>query len=246
MSELRIQKFLSRAGVASRREAEALMLQGRVRVNGEVVTTLGTRIDPERDRVELDGEAVEREPIRWIAWHKPAGVLTTREDPQGRETVYEHLPEAFSGLGYVGRLDKGTEGLLLFSNDGDVVHRLLHPSHEVEREYEALVAGHPDGETLRRLTTGVELDDGPARARRAEVIRHDGPGAWVRLVLTEGRKREVRRLLDAVGLPVRRLVRVRFGPVRLGELEPGAWRELGADEVRTLRSRVPPERDPQD
>lgn len=246
VADVRLQKLLSRAGVASRREAEALMLQGRVRVNGRVVTTLGTRVDPARDRIELDGQPVERAPVRWIAWHKPAGVLTTRDDPRGRDTVYDHLPDDIAGLGYVGRLDRDTEGLLLFSNDGDVVHRLLHPSSEVEREYEAEVAGHPNRATLRRLMQGVQLEDGPARARHAEVLRLDGPGAWLRLILTEGRKREVRRLLDAVDLAVRRLVRVRFGPVKLGDLAPGAWRELDPDEIRTLRSRVPPPRDPQE
>jgi 23S rRNA pseudouridine2605 synthase len=237
MSDLRIQKLLSRAGVASRREAEALMLQGRVRVNGSVVTTLGTRVDPARDRVELDGRVVEPEPLRWVALHKPPGTLTTRQDPHGRTTVYDRLPDELASLGYVGRLDRDTEGLLLLSNDGDVVHRLLHPSSEVEREYRAEVEGRPGPEICARLERGVQLDDGPAHARRAW-IDEPGPPAVVALVLTEGRKREVRRLLEAVGCPVRRLVRVRFGPVALGGLAPGAWRELSEGEIRALRGRV--------
>lgn len=237
MGDVRIQKFLSRAGVASRREAEALMLQGRVRVNGQVVTTLGTRVDPTRDRVELYGEPVESEPIRWVAFHKPAGTLTTRDDPQGRPTVYDRLPAELASLGYVGRLDQHTEGLLLLSNDGDVVHRLLHPSSEVEREYRAEVGARPPDEALRRLREGVMLDDGPARARRAWLVR-PGPPAVVGLVLVEGRKREVRRMLDAVGYPARRLTRVRFGPIGLEGIEPGAWRELTDEETKALRTRV--------
>lgn len=237
MGEVRIQKLLSRAGLASRREAERLLVQGRVRVNGRVVTTLGTRVDPDRDRVELDGRPVEPEPIRWVAYHKPPGTLTTTDDPQGRVTVYDRLPDDFASLGYVGRLDLDTEGLLLLSNDGDVVHRLLHPSHEVEREYRAEVDEAPGPDALARLVRGVELDDGPAAAARAW-LDDAGPPAVVGLVVREGRKREVRRLMEAVGHPVRRLVRVRFGPVVIGTLTPGAWRELSPEEIAQLRGRV--------
>ncbi len=216
------------------------MLQGRVRVNGRVVTTLGTRIDPEQDRVEVDGRVVEEAPVRWVAYHKVPGLLTTRDDPQGRATVYEELPGDLAGLGYVGRLDQDTEGLLLLSNDGDVVHRLLHPSSEVEREYEAEVEGEPAAQALERLRAGVELEDGPARVRRVELRGRRHGHAVVGLVLTEGRKREVRRLLAAVGHPVVRLTRIRFGPVTLGGLKPGRWRELDPAEIRALRTRVAP------
>lgn len=235
---VRIQKFLSRAGVASRRGAEELMVQGRVRVNGSVVTTPGTRIVPSEDRVEVDGREIGRVPFRWILFNKPAGVLTTTDDPHGRPTVYDLLPDDASGLSYVGRLDLDTEGLLLLTNEGDAVHALLHPSYGVEREYEAGVEGVPDAGTLRRLTRGVELEDGPARAASAEVVGREGEDAVVRLVLLEGRKREVRRLCSAVGHPVRRLRRVRFGPIGLGELPRGRWRELEEDEVARIRERV--------
>lgn len=237
---VRIQKFLSRAGVASRRDAEQLMAQGRVRVNGEVVTELGSRIVPGRDRVEVDGKEVRREPVRWVLFHKPQGTLTTARDARGRPTVFDVLPDDMEGLAYVGRLDMATEGLLLLSNDGDVVHALLHPSFEVEREYLAGVKGVPDARTLRRLRDGVELEDGPARAREAGVVggADEKGNATVRLVLTEGRKREVRRMLLAVGHPVRWLRRVRFGPVGLGDLPPGEWRELTPGEVAALRERV--------
>ena len=231
---MRIQKYLSRAGVASRREAERLMLAGRVRVNGRVVTELGTRVDPEGDTVELDGEVVGIPEPRWIAFHKPLGVLCTREDPHGGTTVYDLLPDDADGLRYVGRLDKDSEGLLLLTNQGDALHGLTHPSRQVEREYRAIVADVPDRRTLRRLTEGVTLDDGPARAARAELLEtHQGRGL-LRVVLTEGRNREVRRMLDHVGHPCLGLTRVRFGPVSLGDLAPGAWRPLTDDERRRL------------
>jgi len=223
------------AGRASRREAERLLLQGRVEVNGERVRELGTRVVPGRDRVLLDGVEVRAgaEPV-WIAFHKPAGLVTTRSDPHGAPTVYASLPAHLATLRYVGRLDRDTEGLLLFSNQGDILHALTHPSREVEREYHAWVAGVPDRETLRRLERGVVLGDGPARAVRAELVaREEGRGV-VALVLVEGRKREVRRLMEAVGHPVVRLVRVRFGPVELGDLPAGAWRPLTDDETSLL------------
>jgi len=232
---IRIQKYLSQAGVASRRDAEKLILQGRVRVNGEVVRTLGTRMQPGADRVEVDGAPVGEAPPEWILFHKPRGTLTTRTDPQGRATVYDLLPRKARGLRYVGRLDRDTEGLLLLTNEGDALHGLTHPSREVEREYEAWVRGVPGPEALRRLEGGVELEDGPARAHRVRLLRKTREGAILSLVLREGRKREVRRLLEAVECPVLRLRRVRFGPVRLGTLEPGAWRELTTDEIRALK-----------
>lgn len=223
------------------------MVQGRVRVNGRVVTSLGSRIRPGEDRVEVDGRVVEPEPFRWVAVHKEPGTLTTADDPHGRPTVYDDLPEELEGLAYVGRLDLDTSGLLLLSNEGDAVHRMLHPSFEVDREYEATVRGTPDRRALHRLTSGVELEDGVARAVEAELlpagVRTGGDeggrgAAVVRLVLREGRKREVRRMLDAVGHPVRALRRIRFGPVRLGDLAPGAWRELTPQEVEAIRARV--------
>lgn len=235
---VRIQKFLSRAGVASRRGAEELMVQGRVRVNGQVVTELGSRIVPGRDRVEVDGRPVEVAPFRWILFHKPSGLLTTADDPQGRPTVYDHLPDEHRGLAYVGRLDMDTEGLLLLSNEGDAVHGLLHPSSEVEREYRVGVEGRPGRSVVRRLTDGVALEDGPARAKMARLVDQEQEGAVLELVLVEGRKREVRRLCDAIGHPVRWLRRERFGPIRLGNLARGRWRELTPGEVRAIRKRV--------
>lgn len=229
----RLQKALARAGVASRRASEDLIRQGRVLVNGRVAA-LGQRIDPRADRVEVDGARVPLDPaVRYFALNKPRGVVTTARDPQGRADVtrfYPPGPRVFP----VGRLDRDTEGLLLLTNDGELAHRLMHPSHEVEREYLAEVEGTPGRRALSRLERGVELDDGPARARSAREVAGAGDRSAVRIVMTEGRKREVRRMLAAVGLPVRRLVRVRIGPVRLGRLPPGTVRELDRAEVLAL------------
>mgnify|MGYP001817834740 FL=1 len=231
---MRLQKYLSRAGASSRREGERLIEAGRVRVNGVAVTRLGTRVDPAKDRVELDGRALELPGFRWILLHKPSGVLTTASDPGRGRTVYDLLPKEFGSLRYVGRLDRDTEGLLLLTNEGDALHRLTHPSYEVEREYRVRVGESLGKPTMERLVEGVELEDGQARARRA--WRPPGsPPEELRLVLTEGRNREVRRMMAAVGHPVRRLVRERYGPVTLGSLGVGEWRELTSDEIHELR-----------
>jgi len=232
---MRLQKYLSRAGAASRRQAEHLIEGGRVQVNGEVVTVLGSRVDPERDQVALDGRPVELLAPRFIVLHKPPGVLTTERDMRGRRTVYDVLPEDMVGLRYVGRLDLPTEGLLILTNDGDLASRLLHPSAEVEREYEATVKGVVSAETLKRLTTGVDLEDGPARALRAATLERLERSSRISLVLTEGRNREVRRMLRAVGHEVLALLRIRFGSLELGGLGRGEWRELTEDEVLALR-----------
>jgi pseudouridine synthase len=230
--------------VSSRREAERLVLQGRVRVNGEVIEDLGTKVHPGKDRVELDGREVRRAQARWILFNKPRGVLTTRSDPQGRKTVYEVLPGEMRGLRYVGRLDLDTEGLLLLTNRGDALHLLTHPSTEVEREYEAQVRGRPLAGTLRQLREGIDLEDGLARAAEIEVIGTAKDRTTLTLVLLEGRKREVRRMLEAVGHPVIRLRRTRFGPLRLGDLRVGTWRELTEAEIRILENAVRREETP--
>ncbi len=231
---MRLQKFLSRAGIASRRKAETLIVDGRVSVNGSRVTELGRKIDPALDAVEVDGKPVSLGARKWVRFHKPAGVLTTRQDTHGRRTVYDLLPYEYGDLRYVGRLDRPTEGLLLLTNDGDLANRLQHPSNQVEREYEALVKGVPTERVIARLRRGVELDDGLARPTKVVAGRTKEGLGTLRLVLTEGRKREVRRLLEAVGHPIVQLRRVRFGPIRLGYLPAGAWEELSDEDIRAL------------
>ena len=232
---IRLQKVLSQAGIASRRRAEELIRAGRVRVNGALVTELGTRVDERRDRIEVDGARVEVRPVVWLALHKPAGYVTTRRDPQGRPTIYELLPEAMRRLFHAGRLDFESEGLVLLTNEGAVANRLMHPRYGTEREYEVEVRGEVSAAGMRRLKQGVELDDGPARAEDVKRLAGAAPGCTrLRVTLKEGRKREVRRMFSALGRPVERLVRVRYGPVRLGDLAPGRWRRLTEDERLAL------------
>lgn len=229
----RLQKVLARAGLGSRRACEDLIRQGRVTVNGRAAA-LGDRVDPRTDRVEVDGSRVPLDPeLRYLVLHKPRGVVTTANDPQGRPDVSRYYPEGVRVFP-VGRLDRDTEGLLVLTNDGELANRLLHPRYGVEREYLAEVAGRPTERALSALRRGVELEDGPARAAAVRRVGGAGERGAVRLVMTEGRKREVRRMLEAVGLPVRRLVRVRFGPIRLGRLGAGEVRELDPAEIREL------------
>jgi len=229
----KLQKVLARAGVASRRAAELLILEGRVVVNGEVAT-VGQRVDVATDVLEVDGALVAANPdlVHYLL-HKPAGVVTTARDPQGRPTVVDLLP-AEPRVFPVGRLDADTEGLLLLTNDGELTHRITHPSHGVEKEYLAEVEGSPTRGALRRLREGVELDDGPTAPAKASLVAPN----LVRLVIHEGRNRQVRRMCEAVGFPVRRLVRTRIGPITDTTLKAGEWRALAPEEVAALARSV--------
>jgi len=234
----RLQRLLARAGYGSRRSAEDLIVEGRVTLNG-IVATLGDRADPAEDEVRVDGLELNLDPnVKYYAFHKPAGVVTTMSDPQGRRDIRAFVPQDGPRVFPVGRLDRDTEGLLLLTNDGVLANALMHPRFGVEKEYLAEVEGVPTPKHVGQLRRGVELDDGHARATSARVAGRSGERGAVRLVMTEGRKREVRRLLAAVGLPVTRLVRVRVGAVRLGALPPGELRELTHDEVIALRQVV--------
>lgn len=233
----RLQKAMAAAGVASRRASEELIAEGRVTVNGEVAE-LGCKVDPTTDDIRVDGERINADPERvYVMLNKPQGVVTTADDPEGRPTVVDlvNLPMR---LFPVGRLDLDTEGLLLLTNDGDLTHDLLHPSRQVARTYVALVPGPLKGSALQQLRDGVELEDGTARPRSVEVIEEQRNKALVQLVMTEGRKREVRRMFAAVGHPVERLARVAFGGVELGELRQGNWRFLTQQEVGRLHAAV--------
>jgi 23S rRNA pseudouridine2605 synthase len=225
---MRIQRALARAGVASRRGAEELVAAGRVQINGAIATT-GQSVDPARDTITLDGKRVSAPaPAHWIVLNKPSGVITTRIDPEGRRTVFE-LVDDVPGLTYVGRLDYMTEGVLLLTTDGDAAHKLTHPSSEIERTYVASVRG--DGTSAARAATkGVQLEDGFVVPRDVSA-RQVGRGLWdLELTIAEGKTREVRRLCEALGLRVERLVRTKFGPVKLGSLESGKTRALTARE----------------
>jgi 23S rRNA pseudouridine2605 synthase len=232
--EERVQRALARAGFGSRRGCEQLIVEGRVTVNG-TVATLGDRLDPEADSLAVDGVTVNLDPnVRYYALHKPPGVVTTMKDPQGRPDIRGFLPEEGPRVFPVGRLDRDSEGLLLLTNDGELGNRLLHPKFAIEKEYLAEVDGVPTDRQLARIRRGVELDDGLAKPTSARLVAASGGRGAVRLTMTEGRKREVRRLLADVGLPVTRLVRLRVGPVKLGDLPPGAIRELSPEEIRAL------------
>ena len=232
---MRLQRFLARAGVTSRRQAETMITEGQVTVNG-VVATLGSSVDPLQDVVVVGGNRVKMaDTVTWLVLNKPAGVVTTRTDPEGRDTVFDLVPNV-AGLTYVGRLDYMTEGVLVMTSDGRAAHLLTHPSREVTRTYEAVVQGAAMA-ALDALQAGVELDDGMVYVDAAHVDKL-GRSKWLlTLTLHEGRNREVRRLCEAVGLTVDKLTRVKFGPVGLGDLPPGQWRPLSATELRGLAIR---------
>jgi pseudouridine synthase len=238
--QVRLQKILSQAGIASRRAAEKLIADGRVTVNGETVTTMGTKADLAADDVRVDGRRVKSaERPRYILLNKPAGYVSTRSDPQRRPTVIDLLRGVREYVYPVGRLDYDTEGLLLLTNDGDLASRLTHPRHGVERTYEAHVAGMPDEKALERLRTGIPLDGRrtlPADVALVNKARDRDRNGVLRLTIREGRNRQVRRMCEAVGHPVRELRRVRIGPLQDRRLRPGEWRELTAAEVKTLQS----------
>jgi len=226
---MRLNAYLARSGVASRRGADELIQAGRVRVNGEVAG-LATYVQA-RDRVELDGEPVEVEPLTYVLLHKPAGVVTTARDPHGRPTVVGLVGHERRVVP-VGRLDADTTGALLLTNDGPLAHRLMHPRYEVDKVYEVEVEGEPSGEALVQLTEGVQLEDGKTAPATVERV---GPSS-LQLTIHEGRKHQVKRMLEAVGHPVRNLHRSHYAGLTLRGLAPGEWRELTPDEVSKLRA----------
>ena len=244
----RLQKVLAHAGVASRRACEQLIADGRVSVDGVTVTEAGVRVDPLTQEIRVDGSRILTNPeLITLMLHKPAGVVTTMEDPEGRPTVAQYgrdylaehpeLPDSLR-LVHVGRLDTETEGLLLLSNDGELSHRLMHPSFEIAKTYVAIVDGQVEPWVPRKLRRGIELEDGEAKADRV-TVKDSGPrGSIVEITLHSGKNRIVRRMLDAVGHPVTRLARTRLGPLRLGNLRPGQTRPLSGEEIAALQQEV--------
>jgi 23S rRNA pseudouridine2605 synthase len=242
---VRLQKVLAAAGIASRRACEILISEGRVEVNSEVVTEQGRRVDPERDVIRVDGARIPPpRRHRYLALNKPRGVVATMDDPEGRRTIADLLAEPGDSrttrslknerLFHVGRLDTDSEGLLILTNDGEFAHRLAHPSYQVPKTYVVEVAGVLDEQTLRRLRRGIALDDGPVRPGTVKIISSAGDKTLVKITLQEGRNRIVRRTMEAVGHPVRRLTRIGIGPVRLGNLKVGEYRELTREELGGL------------
>lgn len=232
---VRLQKVLAQAGLGSRRACEALIEEGRVEVDGVVVSEQGMRIDPATAVVRVDGERVPTAPeIVVLAFNKPRGVVTTMSDERGRPCIGDYVQGRPERLFHVGRLDADTEGLLILTNDGELANRLGHPSHGIDKTYLATVAGQVPRDLPRRLREGVELEDGPIRCDAARIVQQGESRAMLELVIHEGRNRIVRRMLDAVGFPVVDLVRTRIGRIHLGQLRPGAWREITGAELRGL------------
>jgi len=237
----RLSKLIAAAGLASRRKCEDLIRAGRVRLDGEVVTNLGTRADPKCARIEVDGKPIALEPLVYVLLNKPRGPLSAVSDHRGRQTVVGLVKGVSARLYPVGRLDADTEGLLLLTNDGELTYRLTHPRYGVEKVYEAEVEGRPTAETVLRLAHGVMLEDGwsgPARVRLLPLLRQctteATPGGRLEVTIHSGRKRQVRRMLKAVGHPVVSLRRTRMGTLRLGDLPAGGWRKLSRKEIAEL------------
>ncbi|MGH3272564.1 MAG: pseudouridine synthase [Trebonia sp.] len=236
---VRLQKVLAAAGVGSRRHCEELIGAGRVEVDGQTVRRFGARVDPEHQIIRVDGKRIPaRQDIVYLAFNKPPKVLTAMSDDRGRKTVTDFLGDRAERLFHVGRLDYDTEGLMLLTNDGELAHRLAHPSYEVAKTYLADVPGPVPRDLGRRLATGVELEDGVAVADRFRVLEQAGSRALVEITLHEGRKHIVRRMLAEVGHPVTRLVRTTVGPVKLGGLRPGKTRDLTTKEIGELYAAV--------
>ena len=236
---VRLQKVLAAAGVGSRRHCEELIGAGRVEVDGQTVRRFGARVDPEHQIIRVDGKRIPaRQDVVYLAFNKPPKVLTAMSDDRGRRTVTDFLGDRAERLFHVGRLDYDTEGLMLLTNDGELAHRLAHPSYEVAKTYLADVPGPVPRDLGRRLATGVELDDGVAVADRFRVLEQAGSRALVEITLHEGRKHIVRRMLAEVGHPVSRLVRTTVGPIKLGSLRPGETRDLTTKEIGELYAAV--------
>jgi 23S rRNA pseudouridine2605 synthase len=230
----RLQKVMSRAGIASRRKSEEIIVGGRVKVNGKVVRELGTKVNPRKDVVEVDGKEIEKEKLVYILLNKPVGYVTTVDDPQNRDTVID-LVKIEESVHPVGRLDMDTKGLLLLTNDGDLTYALTHPSHEISKMYVATVEGIPNQSKLDALKRGIELKDGWTAPAEAEVVAELNDEAIVSLKIHEGRKHQVKRMWKAVGHLVKELKRTRFGPLDLEGIPEGGYRRLKKSELRELK-----------
>lgn len=232
----RIQKIIAQAGIASRREAEKLILEGRVTLNGKVVDELGTKVDTDNDYIKVNGKLITRpEPKSYLILYKPSGYVTTTKDPEGRPTIMELLQRVKVRVFPVGRLDYDTEGLMLCTNDGELANKLQHPSHEVPKTYLAKVDGVPTKEEIIKLRQGIRLEDGMTAPARVKIIRKLEANTWVEIIIHEGRNRQVKRMFDAIGHSVIKLKREGFDFLELGDLKPGEFRHLTAEEIKKLK-----------
>ena len=232
----RIQKIMAQGGIASRREAERLILDGRVTLNGKVVEELGTKADIEKDYIKVNGKLITRpEPKTYVMLFKPRGYVTTSKDPEGRPTVMELLEKVKVRVFPVGRLDYDTEGLILCTNDGDLAHRLQHPSHEIPKTYLVKVDGVPTQEGVLKLRNGVKLKDGMTAPARVKIIRKAEANSWLEVIIHEGRNRQVKRMFEAIGHSVIKLKREGLASLTLGELKPGEFRHLNMEEIKKLK-----------
>lgn len=232
----RLQKYMADCGVASRRKAEELILKGLVQVNGETVTELGTKIDPDKDEVLFKGKSIKPEKKKvYIMLNKPEGYVTTAKDQFGRPTVIELIKDVKERVVPVGRLDYDTSGLLLLTNDGDVVYKLTHPKNEIDKVYEAKLFGVPDSNTINMFRNGITIDGKKTRPAKIELLKVDGRFSWCNITIHEGRNRQVRKMCQAARHPVASLRRIAEGEIYLGDLKKGGWRYLTAKEIRYLK-----------
>ena len=239
MPEERLQKILAHAGIASRRKAEEIIAAGRVELNGKLVKELGVKADADKDIIRVDGKRIaEPEDKVWMVLYKPAGCVTTLSDPEGRATIKQYLEQVTERVYPVGRLDYDVEGALLVTNDGDLAHQLMHPKFGVRRTYLAKVHGVPEPEQIERLKKGVRLEDGRARALEADLFSRTPKNTWVRVVVAEGRPHLVKRLMEAVGLPVQKLYRADYGGITVQGLRPGETRDLTKAEIQMLKGQA--------
>ncbi|MGQ9602918.1 MAG: pseudouridine synthase [bacterium] len=238
-AKVRLNKYLRDCNLGSRRKCENLIVSGSVEINNQVVSEVGKWIDPEEDLVKVNGQVVKpKNLLVYIAAHKPPGCLVTRSDPFGRKTIYDAIPDLPSGLFPIGRLDRDSEGLILFTNDGTLAHRLSHPRHEIRKIYVVDALGFVDDTTIQRMKTGIVIESGLARAISVEILSRNQERSILRITLAEGKKREIRQMLGVCGFEVIKLVRIKFGCVALGDLKPGKWRYLSREEIRGLRRNV--------
>ena len=236
MTAERLQKIIARAGLSSRRGAEQLITAGRVRVNGQVVSELGAKADPRRDKIEVDGKRIEAEDLVYLVFHKPKNVVSTLSDPQGRPTVAEYMKDVPARVYPVGRLDFATSGVLLMTNDGDFAQGLLHPRRKVPKTYVVKLDKEIEGEELDPWREGIELEDGKTLPAEAFILRHDNGKSWIQVTLTEGRNHQVRRMAAATGFLAMRLARTAFAGIDHEGLRPGQWRPLTVDELKKLKA----------